>query len=660
MEWIFDMNWREVKRKYRNTNDEKISDFISLCINDSIIYRRGTGFFTSSALKSYSESLIKIIKSDIKIEIICSTKISDDIFINSLEETSSEQQKEKIISKTNQILLDAVDYAKDPKQRDLQGKILSYLLASNKLEVRIGIPNFSDGIYHPKFGYFSYPNGDLVSFEGSFNESHTGHNSSIERARIFRSWSEDLTEQTEAHEIKEEIDKEWNGEADYLDVFQIDQDVVEKIISIAPDKKTIEIDLENYLKKKKADFSLWSHQEKAVNAFLKHESGVLEMATGSGKTTTSLEIARRLIDQDKINSVIITTYGTALLEQWVENVDKWKSKNNVDLIPLRHFDRNRDLVRFLNRPRNRILIVNRSRENLEKIFDSTSIKSNSKNILIIHDEVHKFGAASFTENLKGMHSIFKYKLGLSATPVREYDEGTSFIFSEIGDVVFTYDLKDAIKDNILCEFDYHKIKFEYSDEDKKKIQKIYSNFHNPSPDSKRMTKEDFYRDLSRVRKNAEFKPKKLDEFLSHHPSLVDSSIIFVDNTKQGEAIQKIIKKYTQKYFLFFEGEHPEMLSFLSSGSASTAIACSRLDEGIDIPSLKTIFLVATPRAKLITIQRIGRCLRKDPSNPGKKANVVDFILDKEVDDSEKEYKDADLMRMEWIDDLSKTRNTKTN
>src|SRR5690606_25687224 len=48
-----------------------------------------------------------------------------------------------------------------------------------------------------------------------------------------------------------------------------------------------------------------------------------------------------------------------------------------------------------------------------------------------------------------------YRLGLSATPVRQYDEdGTKALFSFFGDVVFRFTLKEAIG-RCLVEYDYY-------------------------------------------------------------------------------------------------------------------------------------------------------------------------------------------------------------
>ena len=74
-----------------------------------------------------------------------------------------------------------------------------------------------------------------------------------------------------------------------------------------------------------------------------------------------------------------------------------------------------------------------------------------------------------------------------------------------------------------------------------------------------------------------------------------------------------------------------------------------LSEGIDIPSLENIFILASDSDRRETIQRIGRCLRIDKNNPNKRANVVDFIVhnNEEPLKSEKE-------RFEWLARISKT------
>ena len=142
------------------------------------------------------------------------------------------------------------------------------------------------------------------------------------------------------------------------------------------------------------------------------------------------------------------------------------------------------------------------------------------------------------------------------------------------------------------------------------------------------------------------KPELLDKFLLENKNLVSSSIFYVQDQEQGDAIARVVAKYTNNFSTFYQGQSDDFIKRLDSGKTDALIACERLNEGVDIRSLKNIFLLATPRAKLVTIQRMGRCLRIDPNNKNKVANIIDFILESE------DEADADQYRKEWITKLS--------
>jgi superfamily II DNA or RNA helicase len=81
------------------------------------------------------------------------------------------------------------------------------------------------------------------------------------------------------------------------------------------------------------------------------------------------------------------------------------------------------------------------------------------------------------------------------------------------------------------------------------------------------------------------------------------------------------------------------------------VTCHRVSQGIDIQSLNTVVLFSSSRARLETIQRIGRCLRVDPANPAKLANVIDFVRNShDANDP-----NADAQRSAWLTELSHLR-----
>ena len=62
-----------------------------------------------------------------------------------------------------------------------------------------------------------------------------------------------------------------------------------------------------------------------------------------------------------------------------------------------------------------------------------------------------------------------------------------------------------------------------------------------------------------------------------------------------------------------------------------------------------MLLILSAKARLETIQRIGRCLRTDPANPSKSARVIDFVNLGGDEES------ADSLRHSWLQGLSAVR-----
>lgn len=80
---------KTIKRRYRNGEDNIGMDFVAPCLKYTKLYRRGTGFFSSSALITYTESIERLINEDTRIEIICSPVIQDKSLIRALEENQT-------------------------------------------------------------------------------------------------------------------------------------------------------------------------------------------------------------------------------------------------------------------------------------------------------------------------------------------------------------------------------------------------------------------------------------------------------------------------------------------------------------------------------------------------------------------------------------------
>ena len=394
----------------------------------------------------------------------------------------------------------------------------------------------------------------------------------------------------------------------------------------------------------------WIHQDQAMNCFLEKNHGILAMATGTGKTITAIKIINRLFERGEIKRVIITMYGNDLLDQWAKQMrEKYKNKQIYY-----QYGTQKELSKFIIHPDNSILLISRDAGNLSKLLNLLDRAPGDyrEDTLFVFDEVHGAGSNSFVENLTGRISPYKYRLGLSATPEREYDdEGNDFLRNEIGEVIFEFSLKDAIEKGILCEFDYIPLPYILTEEEKQRKKKIIAAFNAKKESGEPYDETEMFTQLARVNKIAINKIDTFESFIADKPELLKKSIIFVQEMEYGEKLQDVLVKYTNKYHTYYADDEKSNLNDFSEGKIECLLTCKKISEGIDISSVTNICLFASDRSKLVTTQRIGRALRLDKNNPSKKATVIDFILD----DRGENDNNADQERAQWLGELSRTR-----
>jgi len=272
----------------------------------------------------------------------------------------------------------------------------------------------------------------------------------------------------------------------------------------------------------------------------------------------------------------------------------------------------------------------------------------------VHDEVHGFGAPQCVKDLQGLQQPVKFRLGLSATPEREYDQaGSKFVEQEIGPVVYRFGLKEAIERGILVEFDYVPLDYALTADDKKRLATVYSKKAARQKEGKPMSNEELWTELSRVYKTAEEKPYVFADYLSRHADLVKGAIIFVEERWYGDLILPMLDRHTHLYRTYYAEDDRDNLVRFAKGEIDCLVTCHRISQGIDIQALRTVVLLSSARARLETIQRIGRCLRMDPTHPDKRARVVDFVRRSDPTDDSPE--NSDEARASWLSELAQVK-----
>lgn len=637
------MNFKELKIKpaYDSTKDDVLTSFYIPVLSNAKEYCRLCGFFSSSSLAVAAKGISKLVENDGKMKIVTSPKLTKEDVEAIVQ---GHKQKESVIEEK---LLTELSNFESEIIRD-HVKALAWMVANGKLEIKIIVPKTSEGVpldsesitkkgmFHQKVGILKDSEGNIISFSGSINETATAWLENIEEFKVFRSWirgelpylSSDL----------EKFRKYWLGGKE-IEVLSVPSAVERKMIEIAPkdvsELKLVEKIRENVQLKAIKRFELRDYQKEAMESWFSNDcKGILEIATGLGKTFVAIKCIEELLRKRGRLAVVITVPTVHLINQWKEELEKfgyggvkifgsfsqWKQKimNEIDDFNLGYTS----LLVFIT---------------THDTFHSTNFInaiSSLKEIFLIADEVHGLGSS---ERCKGLLEIYKYRLGLSATPKRWFDEvGTKIIEDFFGKVVYEYTLKDAIRDGWLSPYEYYPILVELNDDElaryiklSKKIAKLYHSSKNGKEKEGAITKFSIRR--RSILKNAQQKLAKFEEVISqlskkrelHHCLVYCSS----DNPQQLRDAQRILNKYDilQHKFTAAESakEREDILKSFEEGKYQALVAMKCLDEGVDVPPAYIAIILASTTNPREFIQRRGRILRKVT---GKIAKIYDFIV----------------------------------
>lgn len=628
------MDYPKVKVCLDTSEDNLIDELYTPCLKWAERFDRGVGYFTTGWLTYNVAGLSDFASRGGKMRLITSP-------ILSTEDTDAiigaENQDGSAFLRLEAALLENVEILKQEMEADIINTF-SWMLYDGIIDMRFAIPceKLEEGDFHDKFGIFCKGN-DALSFSGSINDSKHGFQN-YESIKVFKTWA-GTQECVDADTAR--FEKIWNRKDRNLKMFTIPQAVKNKIFELRSPDRPYSLP---------AGSSKWVHQDIAVKTFLEKEHGILAMATGTGKTVTAMKIINKLFDSGEIRRVVITMYGNDLLDQWAIQIRENYKNKQINY----HYASQKMMKDFVMHPDDSILILSRDARNLSKLLDLFDrLPGDYRNdTLFVFDEVHGAGSNTFVENLSGRLSPYRYRLGLSATPEREYDEaGNDFLLNEIGEVIFEFTLQDAIQKGILCEFNYIPLPYVLSDEEKLKKRKIIAAFNAKKESGEPVDEKDMFTQLALVNKTAVNKLEEFESLISQRPELLQKCIIFVQTMEYGAKLQEILVRYSDKYHTYYADDEKINLENFAAGKIDCLLTCKKVSEGIDISSVTNIILFSSDRSKLVTTQRIGRALRLDKNNPEKKATVVDFV----IEDSEENDNNADAARAEWLTELSKTR-----
>lgn len=625
---------------YRTGRDNLVQDFYVPALRAAVLYRRAAGYFTSAGLSVAAQGVADLVSRGGRMLLVASPHLDDeDIAALQAARTNPQDILASIVIKGFQQIRHALEHDRL--------NALAWLSAAGLLEVKLALKldndgRYCNGIYHEKMGVLTDSVQDHVAFSGSSNETAGGLIGNFESIKVFRSWQD--SEGRVAEEL-ENFASLWDNTTPELEVIDF-SDATEEILRPYKQNRTAGTTRKAEPEADNEPARLWEHQQQALAAFLAAKAGVIEMATGTGKTRLALAICQHLSGTSDIETIIVATDGVDLLDQWYQALLEALESFGEHWAIYRHYNSHKNRTQFLLLPERSVMLV--SREFLPTVLNRLPAAKAAKTILI-HDEVHGLGSPSNRKNLTGTGAKFGYRLGLSATPEREYDaEGNDFIEREIGPILFQFGLDDAIRKRILVPFEYCPIAYLPDEEDGGRIQRVYAMRAARQQEGRPMRQEEFWTELAKVYKTSKAKLAPFRHLIAERPGLLTRCVIFVETRDYGEEVLDIIHQHRHDFHTYFGGEDSETLRRFARGEIECLLTCHRLSEGIDIQTLSNVILFSSARAPLETIQRIGRCLRKDPADPNKVATVVDFVRQDQEESS-------DLERAAWLTALSNIR-----
>lgn len=641
---------------YKTNRNDIVKEFYLPVLRKSVLYKRAVGFFSSTALVELSKGLAELVKQRGKIKFIVSPLLSPE----DIEAIQKGYDQRGIIESA------LLRQFEEPKNNSEEERLnwLATLIAIGALEIKVAFtpPSRRGGMYHEKIGIVYDEQGNKIAFTGSMNETINAFHNNYESIVVFNSLESKDFSRVET--LERDFDSLWAGREDNITVLDFPKALRDKLLSFK--KPTCDLTLDDKLEIEAEEYfikpgepcipkgvDLHKYQKDAIQAWSEAGyRGIFDMATGTGKTYTGLGAAVRLFEEKNRAAILIVCPYQHLVEQWVEDIEAFNMRPIIGYSASKQKD-------WKKRLQNAVIdfklgIINvfcfvTTNATYSSEYVQKELNKLGKDTFLLIDEAHNFGAEHLrtTLNLK-----FEYRLALSATLERHGDiEGTQALYDYFGDKCIEYGLKRAIDENKLTPYYYH-------------------------PEIVYLTEEElaYYRDIShRISKACRFsKDGRLELTEQAKKLLIERARIVAGASNKVQLLKELMQQYKdQSHILIYcgatrtsdfkqdaserdeEGERQivavskmlghelgmKVTHFTSAESAEeredikrrfaevdpyqAIVAIKCLDEGVNIPSIKMAFILASSTNPKEYIQRRGRVLRKAANKPY--AIIYDFV-----------------------------------
>jgi superfamily II DNA or RNA helicase len=710
-----DVNWSEDRDYNTGSSDEPLQFYLEALCN-STSFNLLLGYFSSSAINILSLGFANFIHKGGKMKAIINNVLSEE----DKKAIQKGQDKENFSTIYDFNNIKELESSLDQYGRHFF-ECFAWLIANDRIEIKIIKPKNRRGISHYKSGVFS-DGKNSVGFNSTCNFSYFGFVENLEHLDCSLSWEDDRSlKKIKKQEIEfEKIFSEESELVDYLKIEDIKIAIKDKfgdksINDLIIQEKELLIKRDKIFNNPKIKKSVISALAQ-INEFEKQEGypkfpfvegprqyqmeayrkwisndrkGLFAMATGTGKTITSLNCVLNDFNENKYYKFIVLVPTTALAKQWVDEVKlKFNFQNTIICCStnsgwkeeLKTIGKNVVFKREVD------YAIITTYATFKGVNFQTIFKDNFENdfdkITIIADEAHTMGSQGF---IKVLPNYLNRRIGLSATPERQFDDVGNQILAQYfstseDEYTYEYNMKTAIENGVLCKYYYYPkiVNLEQSEQEEYlKISKELSKYIDP--ETGRYRESDYVNNLLIKRKNIIHKAsRKINELISIVKGIgkenFNNAFIYVpegievDYTENEDPIfdvetdnNKLIDQYLSTLYnnfglrmAKFTGEtknRDQIFEQFKNEKLDALLAMKCLDEGVDIPQTKfAIFCSSTGNPRQY-VQRRGRVLR---NFKGKEyAIIYDLIVKPIIDHTDTDEKLSKIEKNIFLSELKR-------
>ena len=709
---LYEVDWAE-DGTYRPGEYNSPEKFFNDGLENSNEFDLQLGYFSSATISVLADGFASFISKGGKMRLVINHIVSN-------------EDKNAISKGVHGGVIDCFDLSNFDELRrtfdeytQLFFECLAFLIYNKRIDIRIIKPRNKKGIAHTKSGQFR--DGDsITSFIGSANFTISGLFNNLEEIKIDRSDSLDAMTRKRIESQREEFENIMLGKKKNVEYLSPDN-LISAIETNYGDKDIEELlDVEAKLRKIKNEKKIQEHRkdvlmEHDVFAFIEPQfpypsgpreyqqlafdnwknngqKGLFAMATGTGKTITSLNCLLEIYKRKGYYKAIILVPTITLVNQWEHECRKFRFSNIIKVYSKNLQWRDEvERVRFNEKYKSEIepeisyiIISTYASYSRERVFNVLN-DFDKRRLLVIADECHNMGSGSLVKRLKEIPYL--RRIGLSATPERQFDDNGNHklrkFFGSEEKYTYEYSMKEAIENGVLCKYMYYPHIVKLTSEEmeayvelSEKISKYFNfntcTFDDPDEMLKRLllarkrivhkaeNKLQMFKDIIQKRfdekGNLKYsliyvpegnKPDYIgaDDDFDHSEDIPDDNDAEHLINQYTLAVTKIDDKVTVRKFVSGQKDREEILDDFADGKLHVLTSMKCLDEGVDVPrSELAIFCSSTGNPRQF-IQRRGRVLRTHPDK--KMAELHDLVVVPEVSINSNSYRmEQSLLRGE--------------